>query len=112
MGRKTFESIGRPLPKRKNYVLSRSKLDHEGIEHISSLDELDHKGDLWVIGGSQIYDMLLPMCNELILTHIKLHIEDGDASFPQFESYFEELEILEDNDKFCIKRYINIELKD
>jgi dihydrofolate reductase len=85
MGRKTYESIGRPLPKRKNIVFSRSKKRIEGCSVRSSiknfLKEYKNKDDVWVIGGSEIYRMFLPYCDEMYITRV--HEEhDGDILFP------------------------------
>jgi dihydrofolate reductase len=93
MGRKTFESLGKPLPKRKNVVITRNPdamRDIQGIEVIRDLSEVDGleiQGDLFIIGGSEIYTLALPYCSDLYLTHIKLTV-DGDAYFPKFEDQF------------------------
>ncbi|TVQ41648.1 MAG: type 3 dihydrofolate reductase [Wenzhouxiangella sp.] len=88
MGRKTFESIGRPLPGRRNIVLSRAGPDlPDGVEQAESLElVLDRLGDadsLMVIGGGEIYRLALPLASRLVLTFIDADIE-GDTRFPEF----------------------------
>ena len=83
MGRKTYESIGRPLPNRDNFVLTRNaKLQIDGINVIKSLNDIpssDKKTS--IIGGGEIYTQLINSCDELLVT--KIHCEiDGDAYFP------------------------------
>lgn len=107
MGRKTFESIGRPLPGRETIVLSRSGFSHNGVKTISGLDGLDMPTagrTVFVCGGAEIYRQTLPDCTDLYLTHVKRTV-DGDAFFPPFEDMFEPLETLQDNDAFRIVHY-------
>lgn len=89
MGRKTFESIGRPLPGRHNIVISRqADLIIEGVTCVTSFDAAKlAAGDceeLVIIGGGQLYAMLLPMADILYLTHINLTLE-GDTWFPAWD---------------------------
>ena len=91
MGRKTYESIGKPLPGRENIVLSRTMPETPGITVIRSLDELREPadgGDLFVIGGEEIYRLMLPRVQELFVTKIPRVIE-GDTHFPEFEAEFD-----------------------
>ncbi|AKO91717.1 type 3 dihydrofolate reductase [Priestia filamentosa] len=89
MGRKTYESIGRPLPKRKNVVLTHStSFQEEGVTVIHSLDELkemaNHSNEeLFIIGGARLYEQLLPVADRLYVTHIRATF-DGDTHFPVF----------------------------
>ena len=91
MGRKTYESIGKPLPGRENIVLSRTMLETPGVTVIRSIDELKEPEftqggrDLFVIGGEEIYRLLLPRVQELYVTKVPRTI-DGDTHFPEFES--------------------------
>ncbi len=88
MGRKTYESIGRPLPKRENIVISRNtELKIEGVRIVSSLDEAiaAANGDAFVIGGASIYAAALPIADELILTEIDMTYPDADVFFPEFD---------------------------
>ena len=96
MGRKTFESIGRPLPKRTNIVVSRGFDAPEGVVVVSSLEEAfkaasaaisDEIGDTrcFVIGGGQIYAQALGDADRLIVTHVHTVIEDADTFFPAID---------------------------
>jgi dihydrofolate reductase len=107
MGRKTFESICRPLPGRESIVLSRSGFAHRGVRTITSLDALPALvGDrqVFICGGAEIYRQTLPICSDLYLTHVKRVVE-GDAFFPPFEELFEPVETLQDNVDFRIVHY-------
>jgi dihydrofolate reductase len=109
MGRKTFESIGKPLPNRETIVLSRSALSFPGVKTISSLNELPSlAGDkqVFICGGAQIYEQTLPLCSELFLTLVKREVS-GDAFFPEFEDRFELVEEIYDTPEFKILRYQN-----
>lgn len=106
MGRKTFESIGRPLPGRETVVLSRSGFHHDGVKTIQSMNELapsEHR-EIFVCGGAQVYSQLLPQCSELYLTHVNRKV-DGDAYFPSFENLFDPVETLQETKDFRIVRY-------
>ena len=74
MGRKTFDSIGRPLPNRRNIVITRNpNWRHEGVDAVTSLDAaiaLAQGGEAFVIGGAQIYAEALPRTERLIVTEI------------------------------------------
>lgn len=91
MGRKTFESIGRPLPGRRNLVISRNPdYQADGVEMVSSVEvalaRLQGEGveELMVIGGGHLYAQLLPRADRLYLTRIDLAVE-GDTRFPAFD---------------------------
>ncbi len=86
MGRKTFESIGRPLPGRRNIIVTRNnEYSVEGIEIANSIDEaLELAGDVeevMVIGGEEIFKLVLPVADRLYITHIE-HEFEGDTFFP------------------------------
>lgn len=107
MGRKTFESIGKPLPNRETIVLSRSTWSHPGVKTIHSLDELPALAadrQVFICGGAQIYEQTLPLCSELFLTLVKREVA-GDAFFPKFEDQFELAEEIRDTPDFKILRY-------
>ncbi|WP_323951197.1 type 3 dihydrofolate reductase [Aeromonas caviae] len=100
MGRKTFESIGRPLPGRRNLVISRnSDYRADGVEVIDSVEAAlalladSDVAELMVIGGGHLYGQLLPRADRLYLTRIDLAVE-GDTRFPAFD----------ENDWSCIER--------
>lgn len=90
MGRKTLESFPnkRPLPKRRNIVLSRNISSVEGAEVVKSVYELlsllGDEQDVFVIGGGEIYSLLMPYCSTLILTEIDADL-GGDVFFPKFD---------------------------
>ena len=89
MGRKTFESIGKPLPKRMNIILSRQKdLTIEGCIVVQSLHEakaaVPDADEMMVIGGAEIYALLLPQADQLYITHIDESFE-GDTWFPTYD---------------------------
>ena len=86
MGRKTFDSIGRPLPGRLNIVITRQPdWQHEGVAVAHALDEAlalaANVDEVCVIGGAELYRQALPLADQLRLTHIELDVA-GDATFP------------------------------
>lgn len=90
MGRKTYESIGRPLPGRQNIVVSRDP-EHsvEGCDSATSFEEalvlVKNSDEVMVIGGGLLYQQTLPLANKLYLTFIDLDVA-GDTLFPEFEN--------------------------
>ena len=89
MGRKTFESIGKPLKERRNIVISRDgTLKIEGAEVVNSLDEAIHRtkneNEIFIIGGEQIYKMAMPIATNMHITKVHSNIK-GDALFPAFD---------------------------
>jgi len=89
MGRKTYESIGRPLPGRLNIVISRdASYSAQGITTVTSVEQaLEAAGnveEIMVIGGGAIYAHCLPAANRLYVTHINASI-DGDTQFPEYD---------------------------
>lgn len=88
MGRKTFESIGRPLPGRLNIVISSKPGEDEGVTWVTSVDAaLAAAGgveEVMVMGGGRVYEQFLPKANRLYLTHIDAEVE-GDTHFPDYE---------------------------
>lgn len=97
MGRRTYESIGRPLPKRVNIVVSRGFDAPEGVIVVSSLEEAykaaetsctgmeDAPASCFVIGGGQIYALALSDADRLVVTHVHTDIEDADTFFPEID---------------------------
>ena len=98
MGRKTYDSIGRPLPKRLNIVITRSAEAPEGTLLANSLEEAFALAESWtlkeegvsparcfVMGGGQIYAQALGVVDRLIITHVHTVIEDADTFFPQVD---------------------------
>lgn len=106
MGRKTFESIGRPLPKRRNIVLTRDPVWRaEGVEVIHSPDQLPPTdGPVFIIGGAEIYAAFLDKLDELLVS--RLHeSHPGDTRFPEFEHLFSAPEVVATHDAFQVLRY-------
>lgn len=90
MGRKTFESIGRPLPDRTNIIISRQSYvapaDCIVVDSIeSAVTQCGAHSEVFFIGGGKIFQQLLPSAQRLYLTEIDQDIVDGDAWFPEFE---------------------------
>ena len=77
MGRKTFESIGRPLPKRTNIILSRTPYEHEGViwkeNFESAVDFVKEFDEIMLIGGGELFKQYLPKADKLYLTQISRH---------------------------------------
>ena len=100
MGRKTFESIGRPLPNRLNLVLSRQQgFSAKGCTVVSSLDEAtaitqqNQIDTLFVIGGGEVYKQMLPFAQTLYLTKVKTHISVADAHFTYSPHEWQEISL-------------------
>ena len=108
MGRKTFESIGKPLPGRQNIVLSRTMPPREGvtvIQDIASLGSVCPCGEkVFLIGGAQLFAELLPQCDGLYLTWIEQPYE-GDVLLPPFEHLFDLHEVLGRGEGFEFRYY-------
>lgn len=89
MGRKTYESIGRPLPRRRNIVITRNaELTIEGCEMAGSLEGAiamcAGEEEVFVIGGGEIYRQAMPLADKLYITHVDLEVE-GDTRFPDID---------------------------
>jgi dihydrofolate reductase len=104
MGRKTFESIGRPLPGRRTIVVTRSDFSAPGIEVVHELDGLAKQNDCWVCGGAEIYRQLLPQCWRLYLTRVRKEIE-GDTLMPTFEDEFAMTHVLYETPEFRVESW-------
>lgn len=107
MGRKTYESMGKPLPGRENWVVSRDA-EFPGVRMIRDLSEISEPTDgreLFVIGGTQIYEALLGRCSEVILTLVNRTVE-GDAYFPKFEDRFARAEMLMETPEMVVGRWV------
>jgi dihydrofolate reductase len=107
MGRKTYESIGRPLPKRRNIVLTRDPAwQAPGVEVIHSPDQLPQvDGPVFIIGGAEIYAAFLDKLDELLVSRVHAP-HSGDTRFPEFEQHFPNSEVVETHDAFQVLRYI------
>jgi len=91
MGRKTAESLGRALPKRRNLVMSRGgRVPFAGMQAVASLDEAIAQAagearELCVIGGGEVYALALPRATQLHLTWVDTTVDQADAFFPRFD---------------------------
>ena len=150
MGRKTFESLGkplpRPLPNRTNLVLTRHperlrrqfpdafspsktrkaatsstntgqlQLDSLAIPDLRLISDISlirpekYGCEVFICGGAQIYQQMLPHCSDLYLTLVKCEVE-GDTFFPEFEKRFTLAAVVDDRPEFKILHYRNLELK-
>ena len=93
MGRKTAQSLGRPLPGRCNLVLTRSgQVPFEGMQAVASVEESlrvaadEGAQELCVIGGGEVYALCLPLAARMHLTHVDTAVERADAFFPAFDA--------------------------
>lgn len=88
MGRKTFESLGRPLPNRTNVVITRQRIEIPGCTVVHSLQEalalFPAEEEVFVIGGAQIYAQALEVADRFYLTRV-FHDYEGDTSFPVWD---------------------------
>ena len=109
MGRKTFDSIGKPLPKRENIVFTRDPAwHHDGVEIIHHPRDLkDHPlidQRIYIIGGAEIYNFFLPLVEDLIITHVHENYA-GDIFFPEYEEQFPKSELIWQQEDFTIRRH-------
>lgn len=109
MGRKTYQSIGRLLPGRKNIVISRNNFKVEGAENFISVSDALHFCQqfekVFIIGGAQIYEQTLPYLKEIYITRVQ-SVFDADTFFPEiknlpFELVWEELHQADEKNKFA-----------
>ncbi len=90
MGRKTYESIGRPLPNRRNIIISRNaEYAAEGCEVFTSLETAlaacRHEDEIFIMGGAQIYEQALALADKLYITQVDTQVAGADAFFPQWD---------------------------
>jgi len=110
MGRKTWESIGRPLPHRRNIVLTRdNNWSAPGAEVIHSPSQLipllaGSAENAFIIGGAEIYAAFLAEIDDLLVSHL-LDDHDGDTFFPRFEEDFPHCEVIERHPSFVVRRW-------
>ncbi len=109
MGRKTFESIGRPLPGRETWILSRTNFAAADCRVFADIGDLPPVTDgkiLWLCGGARLYEQFLPACTDLYLTRVYRSVE-GDAVFPPFEENFSLVNTIKETPEFRIEHYRN-----
>jgi dihydrofolate reductase len=105
MGRRTWESIGRPLPNRENIVVTRSSIP--GIRTVADLSLINSAGDqrdFFIIGGAQLFREGLALCSDIYLTVVK-RIVEGDVFLQPFEHEFPQPELLQEQDDFKILHF-------
>jgi dihydrofolate reductase len=94
MGRKTFDSLGRPLPGRRNMVITRqADWTAEGVEVFGSLEDALaalNGADAFIVGGGEIYRVALPSVDVLYVTEVHAAIDGGDTWFPNYSEGFTE----------------------
>ena len=119
MGRKTFETLGKPLKGRENIVVTRNdnfKIDYEGTKVIHSLQEAieycksKNSEKAFIIGGGQIYKQAVSFADEMILSFMKFEA-DGDVKFPEINYNDWKVISTEDREKFVIKRFVRKDVK-
>ena len=117
MGRKTFDSIGRPLPNRKNIVLSKNKnLKIDSVEVFNSPKEViesyknnsDQK-DLFIIGGTYVYELFLEYSEYLFITHVDKEYS-GDAFFPKID--WNEWKLISEESRYDDDEKVNFYFRD
>mgnify|MGYP000285154411 FL=1 len=89
MGRKTYESIGRPLPNRRNIIISSTIRSIDGAEVFSSLEAaleaLKHEDEIIITGGSYLFNDTTDIVNKLVITFVDTSIEDGDVFYSDID---------------------------
>jgi dihydrofolate reductase len=110
MGRKTFASLGKPLPNRHHVILTRGPaIAHPEVESIHDLADFDEaryaSRGVWLIGGADLYQQLLPRCTDLYLTVLNQTYE-GDAYFPEFEPLFHHTDTPLVTPDFEVRHYV------
>lgn len=89
MGRKTYDSVGKPLPKRRNIVITQQAISIEGCEVVSSIEDAlalcAHEDEVFIVGGAQIYRQAIPLTDRIYLTVIDQDF-DGDTFFPELNA--------------------------
>ena len=105
MGRKTYESIGKPLPNRKNIVLTKQNKKIENVEIINDYKKvLQLNDDIFIIGGEQIYKVFIPYADNIYLTEIN-ESKEADSYFPKFNKNLYTKEIIKE------EKYNDLEYK-
>ncbi len=108
MGRKTYESIGKPLPKRRNIILSRSADFSPPVEVIRTPHALFDLPDLgeqaFIIGGAEVFNAFKPCIDDWLVTHVS-KAYPGDTFLSPFESDFPKTEVILKTDDFEIRRH-------
>jgi dihydrofolate reductase len=89
MGRKTYDSVGKPLPRRRNIVITRQPLKIEGCEVVNSVEAAlalcTGESEAFIVGGAEIYRLAMKLTNRIYLTIVHKEFE-GDSFFPEFDN--------------------------
>lgn len=93
MGRKTYESIGGPLPNRNNVVLTRDKFNANNVETVHNIKDVLSKKEVFVIGGEEIYREFIPYADNIYLTEVD-EARKADTYFPKFDKSLYNKEII------------------
>lgn len=117
MGRKTFESIGRPLPGRTNIVITRdSSFVREGVLVASSIEEAVEKAkeapgseEIFIIGGGQVYSQALKFTDKLYLTLVDKDFPEADAFFPEYSLFNKVIEEEEGESEEFKYKFVTLE---
>lgn len=109
MGRKTYESIGRPLPNRNNIIVSTMMPATQGVDVCKTVPEALEKAktygkDIFIIGGATIYEQTLPFIDKMFISYVKNDCE-GDAYFPEFSESDWNVEKKEEHEEFELVIY-------
>ncbi|MBI2668557.1 dihydrofolate reductase [Candidatus Woesearchaeota archaeon] len=115
MGRKTYESIGKPLPNRNNIVVSRTMSQTDGVlvcqDIPTALEEGKKFGkDIYIVGGTNMYEQTIPFADKMYLSYVKGNYP-GNAYFPEFDEHEWVVEKNEDHAEFNLVVYARIELR-
>lgn len=115
MGRKTYDSIGRPLPNRRSIVISRQQdLVIEGCEVVNSLEAAitlcKNEAEVFIIGGAEIYKQSMSLAHKIYLTKVLAHF-DGDAFFPEIGEEWQPIDSSHQVDAKSGLHYFFIDLK-
>ena len=114
MGRKTFETLGKPLKGRENIIVTRNKnfeVEYEDVKIFHSLEEsiryckLKNYENVFIIGGGNIYKQAIPLVDEMILSFMKFEAE-GEVKFPEIQNHIWKKVSKEDREQFEIIRYV------
>jgi dihydrofolate reductase len=118
MGRKTYESIGHPLPNRTNIIITRdssfmihdsnTKVIHSIEEALEFAKSIEQK-EIFIIGGAQIYSLALPFADKLYLTLVNKEVKDADAFFPDYSEFKKVLFERKSRDKNYSYTFLDLE---
>lgn len=128
MGKATWESLGRPLPKRQNIVISSTMKSVPGVSVARSIDDAleiadaylagflegcagkDFEPEIMIIGGANVYDQFLPKADYLLLTRVK-QMPEGDTLFPAYDTTEWERQWVEDHPLYAIEKWKRLIVK-